>query len=167
MSKRFAEIGAAGVSVLCFAKGGRVLGFIGVADTIKADAASTVDMLKAMHVRPYLLTGDQKEAAAAIARQAGIADIMAEVLPADKAGHVQSLQASGGVVAMVGDGINDAPALKQADVGLAMGTGTDIAIETADVILSGQGACQRTHGDPPKPRGDPQHQTKPVLGIFL
>ena len=116
-----------------------MLGFIGVADTIKPDAAATVDMLKAMHVRPYLLTGDQKEAAAAIARQAGIADIMAEVLPADKASHVQSLQALGGVVAMVGDGINDAPALKQADVGLAIGTGTDIAIETADVILSGQG----------------------------
>ena len=133
------EIGAAGVSVLCFARGGHVLGLIGVADTIKPDAAATVAMLNAMHVKPYLLTGDQKEAAAAIAKQAGIADIMAEVLPADKAGQVQRLQAGGGAVAMVGDGINDAPALKQADVGLAMGTGTDIAIETADVILSGQG----------------------------
>ncbi len=132
------EIGSQGVSVLCFAKGGRLLGLIGVADTIKPDAASTVAMLKALHVTPYLLTGDQREAAGAIARKAGIDNIMAEVLPADKANEVKRLQAEGRVVAMVGDGINDAPALKQADVGLAMGTGTDIAMETADVILSGR-----------------------------
>ena len=131
-----AQISAAGVSVLCFAKGKRLLGFIGIADTIKPDAQQAVRMLDALHVKPYLLTGDQREAAKSIARQAGIADVMAEVLPADKAGQVQALQAQGGAVAMVGDGINDAPALKQADVGVAMGTGTDIAIETADVILS-------------------------------
>ncbi|MFH1512665.1 MAG: metal-transporting ATPase, partial [Bacillota bacterium] len=130
------EIGAQGVSVLCFAKGKKLLGFIGVADTIKPDAAQAVRMLKALRVKPYLLTGDQRAAAMGIARQAGIEDVLAEVLPADKAGQVQKLQAEGGTVAMVGDGINDAPALKQADVGLAMGTGTDIAIETADVILS-------------------------------
>ena len=132
------EIGAEGVSVLCFATGTKLLGFIGVADTIKPDAAEAVQMLKTLGVKPYLLTGDQQEAAAGIARQAGIEDIMAEVLPADKAGQVKALQTAGHTVAMVGDGINDAPALKQADVGLAMGTGTDIAIETADVILSGQ-----------------------------
>ena len=134
--QELAQIGESGVSVLCFAKGGKLFGFIGIADTIKQDAAQTVKMLKELHVKSYLLTGDRKEAAEAIARQAGITDIMAEVLPADKAGQVQQLQQAGDAVAMVGDGINDAPALKQADVGLAMGTGTDIAIETADVILS-------------------------------
>ena len=136
-ARELAEISGQGVSVLCFAKGQRLLGFIGVADTIKPDAAQAIGMLKTLGVTPYLLTGDQQEAAHAIARQAGIDNIMAEVLPADKAGQVQVLQADSGAVAMVGDGINDAPALKQADVGLAMGTGTDIAMETADVILSG------------------------------
>ena len=131
------QIGAAGVSVLCFARGKTLLGIIGVADTIRPEAVAIIDMLKTLQVKPWLLTGDQQEAARAIAQQAGIEEIMAEVLPADKAGQVQALQQRGTLVAMVGDGINDAPALKQADVGLAMGTGTDIAMETADVILSG------------------------------
>ncbi|MBN1778591.1 MAG: heavy metal translocating P-type ATPase [Clostridiales bacterium] len=132
-------IGSQGVSVLCFARGGQLLGFIGIADTIKPDAAQTMQMLKALRVKPWLLTGDRKEAAQTIARQAGIDDVIAEVLPADKAGQVAALQSGGSAVAMVGDGINDAPALKQADVGLAMGTGTDIAMETADVILNSRG----------------------------
>ena len=131
-------ISADGVSVLCFARGGKLLGFIGVADTIKPDAKATVQALKALHVRPWLLTGDHKDAAHAIAQLAGIEDVLAEVLPADKANQVKSLQADGSMVAMVGDGINDAPALKQADVGLAMASGTDIAMETADVILNSQ-----------------------------
>jgi P-type Cu+ transporter len=134
--KELAEIGAQGVSVLCFAKGNKLLGFLGIADTIKPDAQAAVQALKALHVRPWLLTGDRREAANAIAREAGIADVMAEILPADKAGQVKTLQAGGLAVAMVGDGINDAPALKQADVGLAMASGTDIAMETADVILN-------------------------------
>jgi P-type Cu+ transporter len=137
--RELAEIGAQGVSVLGFAKNKKLLGFIGVADTVKPDAEQTVQILKALHVKPYLLSGDRREAAESIARHVGIQDIMAEVLPADKAGRVAELQADGSAVAMVGDGINDAPALKQADVGLAMGSGTDIAIETADVILSGHG----------------------------
>jgi len=135
---KITDIGAQGVSVLCFAKGGKLLGFIGIADTIKPDAEETVRMLKALHVKPWLLTGDRKEAARGVAKQAGIEDVLAEVLPADKAGKVAALQSGGEAVAMVGDGINDAPALRQADVGLAIGTGTDIAIETADVILSGR-----------------------------
>ncbi|MBE0600398.1 MAG: copper-translocating P-type ATPase, partial [Firmicutes bacterium] len=132
--EQLAQIAAQGVSVLCFARGTKVLGFIGIADTIKPDAQKTIQALKALRVRPWLLTGDRKEAAQAVAREAGIEDIMAEVLPADKADQVKALQALGSSVAMVGDGINDAPALKQADVGLAMATGTDIAMETADVI---------------------------------
>ncbi len=135
---QLAEIGAQGVSVLCFARGQRLLGFLGIADTIKPDAALAVQALKDLHVKPWLLTGDRKEAAMAIASEASITDIMAEVLPADKSEQVKTLQANGLAVAMVGDGINDAPALKQADVGLAMASGTDIAMETADVILSGQ-----------------------------
>lgn len=130
------DIGAQGVSVLCFARGGRLLGFIGIADTIKPDAAQAVELLNALRIKPWLLTGDRMEAARGIARQAGITDVIAQVLPGDKSEQIKRLQAEGHAVAMVGDGINDAPALKQADVGLAMGSGTDIAMETADVILS-------------------------------
>ncbi len=125
-----------GYSVLCFSKEGALLGSIGVSDTLKPTALAAVSELKKLHITPYLLTGDQRLAARHIASQAGIEEVMAEVLPADKAAKVQALQENGDKVAMVGDGINDAPALKQADVGIAVGTGTDIAIETADVVLA-------------------------------
>ncbi|MEG0493708.1 MAG: heavy metal translocating P-type ATPase [Clostridia bacterium] len=127
---------ALGVSVLCFASNGKLLGLLGVSDTLKESSPKAVRDLKALGVTPYLLTGDQRVVAQTIAAQVGIEHVLAEVMPEDKAAKVRELQAGGARVAMVGDGINDAPALKQADVGIAVGAGTDIAIETADVVLA-------------------------------
>jgi Cu+-exporting ATPase len=106
-----------------------------VADTIKADAVAVLADLKARGIRTFLMSGDNEGTANAIAKLCGIQNVMARVMPADKANKIKELQAQGMVVAMVGDGINDAPALKQADIGFAMGLGTDIAIEAADITL--------------------------------
>jgi Cu+-exporting ATPase len=106
-----------------------------VADTVKDTSAEAVASLKALGLRPVLLTGDNATTARAVADEVGIAEVIAEVLPADKAGVIRRLQADGHVVAMVGDGVNDAPALAQADLGLSIGTGTDVAIEASDLTL--------------------------------
>jgi P-type Cu+ transporter len=114
---------------------GEVRAVIVVADTLKATSADAVASLKALGLRPVLLTGDNERAALAVAGQVGIEEVIAEVLPADKVDVVRRLQDEGRVVAMVGDGVNDAAALAQADLGLAMGTGTDVAIEASDLTL--------------------------------
>ncbi len=114
---------------------GEVRGTITVADTVKPTSREAVERLRALGLRPILLTGDSEATARAVAAEVGIDEVIAEVLPADKAAVVADLQAQGRVVAMVGDGVNDAPALVQADLGLAIGTGTDVAIEASDLTL--------------------------------
>ncbi|MFH1200616.1 MAG: heavy metal translocating P-type ATPase [Candidatus Micrarchaeota archaeon] len=125
------------VVVLYGVKGGKrtALGLIGVRDEIKQNAARAVKRLRAMGIESVLLTGDNERTANAIARQAGIRRVIAQVMPGDKAARIRQLQRGGNVVAMVGDGINDAPALSQADVGIAMASGTDIAMESGSIVL--------------------------------
>ncbi|WP_347351953.1 heavy metal translocating P-type ATPase [Intrasporangium sp.] len=135
------EAGAAheadGLTVVQVAWDGRVRGIIVVGDTVKPTSAQAIAELRGLGLRPVLLTGDNARAARAVAAEVGIdpADVIAEVLPADKVEVVRRLQGEGKVVAMVGDGVNDAAALAQADLGLAMGTGTDVAIEASDLTL--------------------------------
>ena len=115
--------------------GGLFAGIIAIADTLKDNSAEAVAQLQRMGIETYMITGDHPKTAAAIGKIVGISNIMAEVLPQDKAKKVKELQEKGMVVAMVGDGINDAPALAQADLGIALGSGTDVAIETGGIVL--------------------------------
>jgi len=124
-----------GKTVIIVAKDDEVLGIIAVADPLKDNSKETIESLKEMGIEISLLTGDNRETAHAIAKSLNIDRVFSEVLPADKSNEVKKLQAEGKIVAMVGDGINDAPALAQANVGIAMGSGTDIAIETGDIVL--------------------------------
>lgn len=124
-----------GKTPLFFTADGRILGIIAVADRIKPDSARAVAALKDLGIRVTMLTGDNAVTAAAVQKQVGIEHVVAQVLPQDKEREIRSLQEQGLRVAMVGDGINDAPALARADVGIAIGAGTDIAIESADVVL--------------------------------
>jgi heavy metal translocating P-type ATPase len=125
----------AGETVMFIAVGGQLAGYIGVADTVKPTTREAITTLKASGLRIVLVTGDNAATAAAVAKAVGIDDVMAEVLPEDKYRKVQALQSEGRIVAMAGDGINDAPALAQANVGIAMGTGTDIAMNSARIVL--------------------------------
>ena len=126
-----------GMTVMACAVSSRPVGLIGVADTIKPEAKEALMRLRSMDLKVVMLTGDNERTARAISKQAGIDDFRAEVLPADKANVVKGFQEKGEVVAMVGDGINDAPALAQADIGIALGTGTDIALESGNIVLVG------------------------------
>jgi Cu+-exporting ATPase len=124
-----------GATAVCVAHGSAPLGAIGMADTLRPTAKEAVARLTAAGIASAIISGDNAERVAAIGASVGIAELHAEVRPADKSARVGKLQAGGAVVAMVGDGINDAPALAQADVGIAIGTGTDVALEAADVAL--------------------------------
>jgi Cu+-exporting ATPase len=125
----------AGRSVVLVAADGAVVGLVVVADTVKPTSAAAVAMLRQLGLAPVLLTGDHGAAARAVAADVGISEVIADVLPDQKVAEVVRLQDTGAVVAMVGDGVNDAAALAQADLGLAMGTGTDVAIEAADITV--------------------------------
>ena len=135
LSQASEELRAAGQTVVFVAVDGQAAGVIGLADPVKASAAAAIAALHQEEVRVIMLTGDSRVTAEAVAKQVRIDEIHAEVLPGDKAEVVRRLQADGHLVAMAGDGINDAPALAQAQVGIAMGTGTDVAMESADVTL--------------------------------
>jgi Cu+-exporting ATPase len=126
---------AGGTSLVFGAKDGEVIGLLSIADRLRADSMQAVDALKHRGLDVLLLTGDNRATADAIAAEAGIIHVVAEVLPKGKSDEIRRLQDKGLTVAMVGDGINDAPALAQADVGIAVGSGTDVAMETADVVL--------------------------------
>ncbi|UFU06938.1 heavy metal translocating P-type ATPase [Ruania halotolerans] len=129
------EVSARGATVIAVGWQGRTRGLIEVGDTVKDTSAEAVQMLRDLGLEPVLLTGDNDRAAQRVAAEVGITEVIAEVLPAEKVDQVRRLQESGRVVAMVGDGVNDAAALATADLGLAMGTGTDAAIEASDITL--------------------------------
>ena len=129
------QLAEEGKTPMFIAIDGKLEGIIGVADTLKPNSKAVIEALHHMGIKVAMITGDHQKTAEAIAKQAGIDEVLAEVLPKDKAQVVEKLQKEGGKVAMVGDGINDAPALAGADLGIAIGSGTDVAIESADIIL--------------------------------
>lgn len=135
IEKIAAEFAEAGKTPVMCAYSGKAAGIIAVADKIKHDSHNAIESLEKSGIECVMLTGDSEKTAAAIAGQASIKKVIAEVMPEDKAYQIKKLQDEGKTTAMIGDGINDAPALAQADVGIAIGTGTDVAIESADIVL--------------------------------
>ena len=124
-----------GKTVVFIMMGGKVKGAVALADVIREESRQAITKLKAMGIRCMMLTGDNRQVASWVAEETGLDEYFAEVLPHEKASKIKEVQSRGLVVAMTGDGVNDAPALAQADVGIAVGAGTDVAIETADIIL--------------------------------
>ena len=135
LAARAEELASQGRTTVQVAIDGKAVAVIAIADATRETAAEAIRTLKELGVRPVMLSGDGRATAQRIAAEVGIEEVLAEVLPADKSAKVAELQAEGRKVAMVGDGVNDAPALAQADVGIAIGAGTDVAVETADVVL--------------------------------
>lgn len=135
IKNRIDTLSAQGKTPLIFAKEDKIIGIVAVSDTIREDSLKAIKAFKKLGKKTVMLTGDNKAAASYIARQAGIDEVLAELLPADKEKHIRLMQENGEKIAFIGDGINDAPALTRADVGIAIGAGTDIAIDSADIVL--------------------------------
>jgi len=135
IDERMKDLEATGSTVVGVSVSREVIGLVAVADTLKPNAREAIEELRSMGIRSIMLTGDNAVTARAIASQCGIDEILSQVLPDQKAAKIKELQEQGLIVAMVGDGINDAPALAQADIGIAIGSGTDVAVETGDIIL--------------------------------
>lgn len=135
LESKIQELESQGKTVILIAKNSKIVGVIAVADTLKMHSKHAVSELQKMGIKIVMITGDNSRTAKAIAKLAGIDEVLAEVLPQEKALNIKKLQADGVKVAMVGDGINDAPALAQADIGIAIGSGTDIAIESGEIVL--------------------------------
>lgn len=135
IDRKMRKLEEAGKTAMILATDKEIIGIVAVADTIKETSLKAVQTLEKMGIAVYMITGDNERTAQAIGRQAGISNILAEVLPEDKANEIKKLQEKGLVVAMVGDGINDAPALAQANLGIAMGSGTDVAMEAGGIVI--------------------------------
>ena len=156
-----------GATALFLAIDGRAAAVIAIADPIKPTTSDALRQLKALGLRIVMLTGDNRTTAEAVASHLHIAEVAAEVLPADKHDLVRRLKRDGHVVAMAGDGVNDAPALAAADIGIAMGTGTEVAIASAGITLVKGDLTGIVTGDHAQPRHHAQHPTEPVLCLYL
>jgi Cu+-exporting ATPase len=135
IQRKVTRLEEAGKTVMLLANANEILGAVAVADTVKATSQEAVGRLQKMGIEVYMITGDNARTAQAIANQVGVTNVLADVLPEDKAQEIKKIQMTGKKVAMVGDGINDAPALAQADLGIAMGSGTDVAMETGGIVI--------------------------------
>jgi Cu+-exporting ATPase len=135
INENMEKLESEGKTAMIVATEDNVIGLVAVADTLKENSKEAVEKLQKMNIEVVMITGDNRRTADAIASQLGIKRVLSEVLPGDKASEIKKLQDEGRIVAMVGDGINDAPALTQSDIGIAMGAGTDIAMESAQIVL--------------------------------
>ncbi len=149
------------------ASDGQAIGIIGVADPIKSTTRDAIDLLKREKIQIVMLTGDSQATADAVAKKLNIDRVIAGVLPDKKADAIRALQAEGKIVAMAGDGVNDAPALTQANVGIAMGTGTDVAIESAGITLLSRRPPRHFARPQPKPRHHAKHSPKSLFRLRL